>query len=81
MTLLEDVKAAVERPTGWRRPSAEQLARLLQSRRIATFRLRDDGFIPNNPRFPVAVYRSAVKLPPLPRPGGSLGSTVRSRQL
>ena len=29
MTLLEDVKAAVERTTGWRRPSAEQLARLL----------------------------------------------------
>jgi uncharacterized protein YjlB len=63
MTVLEDVKAAVERRTGWRRPSAEQLARLLQSRRIATFRFRDDGFIPNNPRFPVAVYRSAVKLP------------------
>jgi hypothetical protein len=35
---LEGVKAAVERVTGWRRPSAEQLAKLLQSRRIATFR-------------------------------------------
>jgi uncharacterized protein YjlB len=63
MTVLEDVKAAVERTTGWRRPSAEQLARLLQSRRIATLRFRDDGFIPNNPWFPVTVYRSAVKLP------------------
>jgi hypothetical protein len=63
MTLLEDVKVAVERTTGWRGPSAEQLARLLQSRRIATFRFRDDGFIPNNPRFPVAVYRSAVNSP------------------
>jgi uncharacterized protein YjlB len=63
MTLLEGVKAAVERTTGWRRPSAEQLARLLQSRRIATLRFRGDGFIPNNPRFPVAVYRRAVKLP------------------
>jgi mannose-6-phosphate isomerase-like protein (cupin superfamily) len=59
---LEDVKAAVERVTGWRRPSAEQLAKLLQSRRIATFRFRDDGFIPNNPWFPVTVYRRAVKL-------------------
>jgi uncharacterized protein YjlB len=47
--------------TGWR-PSAEQL-RLLQFRRIATLRFRDDGFIPKNPRFPLAVYRSAVKLP------------------
>jgi uncharacterized protein YjlB len=58
---LEDVKAAVERTTGWRRPSAEQLAKLLQSRRIAAFRFRDDGFIPNNSWFPVVVYRSAVK--------------------
>jgi hypothetical protein len=70
---LEDVKAAVERVTGWRRPSAEQLAKLLQSRRIATFRFRDDGFIPNNPWFPVTVYRRAVKLS-RSRPGGSLGS-------
>jgi uncharacterized protein YjlB len=63
MTLLENAKAAIERTTRWRRPSAEQLARLLQSRRIATFRFRDDGFIPNNPWVPVTVYRSAVKLP------------------
>jgi uncharacterized protein YjlB len=63
MTLLEDVKGSVERVTGWRLPSAAQLGTLLQSRRIATFRFRDDGFIPNNPWFPVTVYRSAVKLP------------------
>jgi uncharacterized protein YjlB len=63
MSLLEDVKGSVERVTGWRRPSAAQLTTLLQFRRIATFRFRDDGFIPNNPSFPVTVYRSAVKLP------------------
>jgi uncharacterized protein YjlB len=60
---LEGVKASVQRMTGWRRPSDEQLATLVQSRRIATFRCRDDGFIPNNPIWPVAVYRGAVKLP------------------
>jgi PAS domain S-box-containing protein len=34
-----------------------------QRGRVVTFQLRDDGFVPNNPSFPVAVYRSAVKLP------------------
>jgi uncharacterized protein YjlB len=63
MTILEDVKASTQRITGWRRPSADQLAALLRSRRVATFRFGDDGFIPNNPTWPVAVYRSAVKLP------------------
>jgi uncharacterized protein YjlB len=63
MTFVEDVKASVQRVSGWRRPSAEQLARLVQSPRIAAFRFRDDGFIPNSPLWPVVVYRSAVKLP------------------
>jgi uncharacterized protein YjlB len=63
MALLEDVKASVQRITGWRRPRGEELATLLQSRRVVTFRFRDDGFIPNNPTWPVAIYRGAVKLP------------------
>ena len=63
MTFMEDVKASVQRVSGWRRPSADQLARLVQFPRIATFRFRDDGFVPNSPLWPVVVYRSAVKLP------------------
>src|SRR4029450_3287026 len=63
MTILEDVKASVQRMTGWGRPAADQLAALRRSRGVATFRFGDDGFIPNNPTWPVAVYRSAVKLP------------------
>jgi hypothetical protein len=63
MTILEGAKASVQRVTGWRRPSADQLAALLRSRRVATCRFGDDGFVPNNPTWPVAVYRSAVKLP------------------
>jgi uncharacterized protein YjlB len=63
MTILEDVKASAQRMTGWRRPAADQLTALLRSRRVATFRFGDDGFIPNNRVFPVTLYRSAVKLP------------------
>jgi uncharacterized protein YjlB len=63
MTLLEDVKRTAERVTGWRRPSPAQLAALLQSCRPLSFRFKDDGFIPNNPIWPLVVYRSAVRHP------------------
>jgi uncharacterized protein YjlB len=63
MSLLEDVKRSVERVTGWRRPGAAQLAALLQSRRPVAFRFSEDGFIPNNPSWPLLLYRSPLKLP------------------
>src|ERR1700704_1249271 len=63
MTILEDIKTSAERITGWQRPSAEQLASLLRRRRPTKFRFRDDGKIPNNPFWPLLIYRRAVKLP------------------
>jgi uncharacterized protein YjlB len=63
MALLEDVKKSTERMTGWRRPSAEQLAGLLRRGKQGMFRFRDDGKIPNHPRWPVIVYWNAVQLP------------------
>ena len=63
MTLLDSIKASAERVTRLGRPSAEQLAALLRKRKPTTLRFRDDGFIPNHPRWPLVVYRSAVALP------------------
>jgi uncharacterized protein YjlB len=63
MSLLEDIKNSAQRITRWRRPSAEQLAALRRLRKPATFRFRDDGMIPNHPRWPLVVYRRAVTLP------------------
>jgi uncharacterized protein YjlB len=63
MTLLESIKKSAERITGWRRPSEEELAALLRTRKPATLRFRDDGSIPNHPHWPLVVYRSAVRLP------------------
>ena len=62
MTILEDIKTSAERVTGWQRPSAEQLALLLQRSRPAKFRFRDDGKIFNNPFWPLLIYRHALKL-------------------
>jgi hypothetical protein len=63
MALLEDVKKSTERATGWQRPSSEQVAGLLRRCKRSMFRFRDDGKIPNHPRWPVIVYWNAVQLP------------------
>jgi uncharacterized protein YjlB len=63
MTLLEDLKKTTERITGWRRPDRERLDALLRKVKPATYRFRDDGMIPNHPRWPVIVWRSVVQLP------------------
>ena len=63
MTLLENAKRSLERLTGWRTPTAEQLGALVQSSKPLSLRFKDDGFIPNNPYWPFVLYRSAIKLP------------------
>ena len=63
MDLLEDVKKSTERVTGLQRPSSDQVASLLRRAKLGMFRFRDDGKIPNHPRWPVIVYWSAVQLP------------------
>ena len=63
MAVLENIKRAAERATGWSRPSEDQLARLLRKRKPAAFRFKDEGLIPNHPTWPLVIYRGAVKLP------------------
>jgi uncharacterized protein YjlB len=63
MALFEDIKKIAERATGWGRPSARDLAALVRARKPHTFRFRDDGVIPNNPRWPLVLYRTPLRLP------------------
>jgi uncharacterized protein YjlB len=63
MTLIEDLKSKAERLTGYRRPSRDQLAKLVRSSRPAARLFRDDGFVPNHPRWPFVLYRGALSLP------------------
>ena len=44
------------------RPDPARLRALIRSRKPLTVKFSDDGIIPNNPRFPLIVYRAAVKL-------------------
>jgi uncharacterized protein YjlB len=63
MAIVENVKRAAERLTGWSRPAKDDLTRLVRTRKPATFRFKDEGLIPNHPRWPLVIYRGAVKLP------------------
>jgi uncharacterized protein YjlB len=63
MALLEDLKKSTERITGWQRPAAEQVSALLRRCKRGMFRFRDDGRIPNHPRWPVIIYWNVVHLP------------------
>ena len=61
MSLLENAKRFAEKTTGWRRPEDPKL--LLRDRKPRTFKFKDDGLIPNHPRWPFVLYKSVVRLP------------------
>src|SRR4029079_19169798 len=61
MSLLEDVKRITEKATGWKRPDDPQA--LLRERKPQIYRFKDDGLIPNHPKWPLIIYKSVVRLP------------------
>lgn len=63
MPLLEDIKKTAEHLTGWHRPELAQLDKLVRKLKASTYQFRDDGLTPNNPRWPVIIYRRAVRFP------------------
>jgi hypothetical protein len=50
--MLEDVKKIAGRIAGWSRPSIHDLSDLVRERKASTFRFKDDGIIPNHPKWP-----------------------------
>src|SRR3954468_23588587 len=63
MPMLEDAKKIAEKVTGWARPSRANLSALVRERKASTFHFKDDGIIPNHPKWPLVIYRGAVRLP------------------
>jgi uncharacterized protein YjlB len=61
MNLLEDVKRIAGKATGWKRPDDPRA--LLRERKPQTYRFKDDGLIPNHPKWPLVIYKSAIRLP------------------
>ena len=62
MPILEDLKRTTEHLTGWHRPEPAQLDKLVRTSKAAAYSFLDDGLIPNN-RWPVIIYRGAVRFP------------------
>ena len=60
--MREQVKKLIEDATGIAKPRACDL--VVRKRKPLLFRFKDDGETPNNPSYPLIVYRSAVKLDP-----------------
>src|ERR1700729_1623295 len=46
------------------RPDEATLQASVRQKKPMIVRFKDDGIVPNNPRLPLLVYRSAVKCPP-----------------
>jgi uncharacterized protein YjlB len=61
MVVLETIKHIAEKATGWRRPDKPQ--GLVRERKPQTFWFKD-GLIPNHPRWPLIIYKGAVRLTP-----------------
>jgi uncharacterized protein YjlB len=61
MPALETIKKITEKATRWGRPAPDELHRLLRARKPRTIRFQDDGIIPNHPRWPLVLYRGAVR--------------------
>ena len=62
MPILEDLKEYAERATGLRRPGKQKRQELARARKPHTVRFKDDGLVPNHPRWPLIIYRGAVDL-------------------
>jgi uncharacterized protein YjlB len=63
MSVVEKLKKVAEKATGWNRPAKEDVASLVLLKAEHTFRFKDDGVIPNHPRWPVIIYRGVCRLP------------------
>jgi len=62
MSVMETIKARAERATGMGRPGKKEASELVRARKAHGFRFKDDGLIPNHPKWPFVLYRGCVQL-------------------
>jgi hypothetical protein len=53
MPAVETLRKIAEKVTGWARPTADGLDRLIRESNPRTVLLKDDGIIPNHPHWPL----------------------------
>ena len=62
MPILEDAEGIRAAATGLRPTRQAEAPDLARPRKPHTVRFKDDGLIPNHPRWPLVIYRGAVDL-------------------
>ena len=62
MPILEDLKVCAERATGLRRPSKGEAPDFARVRKPHAVSFKNNGLVPNHPRWPLIIYRGAVAL-------------------
>ena len=62
MPIVEDLKEYAERATGLRRPGKQKASDLAKAPKPHAVRFKDDGLVPNHPRWPLIIYRGAIAL-------------------
>jgi hypothetical protein len=73
MPIIEDLKEYAERAIGLRRPGRRNAPDFAQPRKPQTVRFKDDGLVPNHPRWPLIIYRGAVDLDDRHDPAAVIG--------
>src|ERR1700755_1640555 len=76
MNVLKSIKHVAEKVTGWKRPDRPKS--LVRQRKPTSYKFKDDGIIPNHPRWPFFIYRGAVRLPESLDPAAVLKSCSRA---
>jgi uncharacterized protein YjlB len=61
MDIIEPVKRLAERATGIGIPSRKEAVACVRNVRPSRMKFRDDGYIPNNPKFPLLHYRKVLQ--------------------
>jgi uncharacterized protein YjlB len=62
MDIIEPVKRLAEKATGIGTPSREEALACVRACRPLRMKFRNDGYVPNNPRFALLHYRKALQL-------------------
>jgi uncharacterized protein YjlB len=60
MHVIEPIKRLVERATGVAMPSKAEALSCVQEVRPIRMKFSDDGYIPNNPKFPLLLFQKAI---------------------
>ena len=60
MDVIEPIKRLAEKATGIGLPTVEEAVACVRQRRPLQMKFRDDGYVPNNSKCPLVLYRKAV---------------------